>query len=59
MGLEGGVLLDNSCLYLGDGRTGGEENGSRKKGGNSYLLHRSVDARVVKLKLMAFIETNP
>ena len=30
VGLEGGVLLDYSFLYLGDGRTGGEENGRLK-----------------------------
>ena len=53
MRLEGGVLLDNSHLYLGEG--GQEE---KRWEGGSHLLHRSVDVRVVKLEYMLFSETN-
>ena len=53
MRLEGGVLLDNSHLYLGEG---GHEEKRWEVG--SHLLHRSVDVRVVKLEYMLFSETN-
>ena len=39
--LEGGVLLDNSFLYLGEGT-----HRTRKKMARRYLLHGGVDLRV-------------
>ena len=41
--LEGGVLLDNSFLYLGERRIG---KGQVRNWIRSYLLHRGVDLRI-------------